>query len=352
MLNNLFGQIVVNYTENDWSKANLEELMKAVVYHKYGSPEVLKLEEVDKPTPKDDEILIKVHAVSINGSDREGLIGKPLYARMGGLRKPGYPILGSDIAGRVEVVGKNNTEFQVGDEVFGEIPGYHGGFAEYVCTRGSTMARKPSSLTFEKAAAIPQAGVIALRAIRDKGQVQPGQKVLLNGAGGGAGTFALQLAKLHGAEVTGVDNTGKMDFLRSLGADYVIDYTREDFTRNGKQYDLILDVVAHRSVFAYKRALKRNGTYFFVGGSVATLFQILLLGPWIRRTTGRNIRLLAVPQNRKDLIAITQLCEAGKVRPIIDRQYPLSEVPEALRYVGEGRAKGKIVITVEQNNKI
>ncbi len=221
-----------------------------------------------------------------------------------------------------------------------------GGFAEYVCARERALALKPASMTFEEAAAIPQAAVIALQGIRDKGQVQPGQKVLINGAGGGAGSFAVQLAKLYGAEVTGVDNTGKLDFMRSLGADHVIDYTREDFTKNGKQYDLILDVVAHRSVFAYPRALRPNGSYFFVGGSVATIFQILLLGPWIRRTTGKNIRILAVQPNRKDMISITELCEAGKIVPVIDRRYPLSEVPEALRYVGEGRAKGKVVITV------
>jgi NADPH:quinone reductase-like Zn-dependent oxidoreductase len=177
--------------------------------------------------------------------------------------------------------------------------------------------------------------------------VQPGQKVLINGAGGSQGTFALQLAKLHGAEVTGVDNTDKLDFMRSLGADHVIDYTREDFTKNGNQYDLILDVTAHRSVFAYQRALEPHGTYFAVGGSVATLLQILLLGPWIKRTTGKSIRILAVPQNRKDLISITELCEAGKIVPVIDRRYPLNEVPEALRYVSEGRSKGKVVIVVE-----
>ncbi len=253
--------------------------MKAIVRYRYGSPDVLKLEEVEKPTPSDDEVLIKIHAVSINGSDREGLIGKPLYVRIGGLRKPGYPILGSDIAGRVEQAGKNITQFKPGDEVFGEIPGYHGGFAEYACAPENTLTRKPVSLTFEEAAAIPQGGVIALQGIREKGQVQPGQQVLINGAGGSAGSFAIQLAKLYGAEVTGVDNTGKMDFLRSLGADHVIDYTKEDFTKQRKQYDLILDLIAHRSVFAYKRALKPNGTYFFVGGSVWTLFQILFLGP-------------------------------------------------------------------------
>jgi NADPH:quinone reductase-like Zn-dependent oxidoreductase len=323
--------------------------MKAVIYRNYGPPEVLKLEEVQKPAPTDDEILIKVCAVSVNGSDREGLVGKPLYARSGGLLKPGRRILGSDIAGRVEFAGRNNTEFKPGDEVFGELPGYHGGFAEYVCTSGRTMALKPTSLTFEEAAAIPQAGVIALQGIREKGQVLPGQKVLINGAGGSAGSFAVQLAKLHGAEVTGVDNTGKLDFMRSLGADHVIDYTREDFTRNRNQYDLILDVVAHRSVLAYKRALRPDGTYFFVGGSVAVLFQILFLGPWIRRTAGRNMRLLVVPQNRKDLVAITELCETGKISPVIDRRYSLNEVPEALRYVSEGRAKGKVVISLINN---
>jgi NADPH:quinone reductase-like Zn-dependent oxidoreductase len=245
------------------------------------------------------------------------------------------------------MAGKGIKEFRPGDEVFGEIPGYHGGFAEYACAPENTLARKPASLSFEEAAAIPQGGVIALQGIREKGQVQPGQQVLINGAGGSVGSFAVQLAKLYGAEVTGVDNTGKMAFLRSLGADHVMDYTREDFTRNRKQYDLILDLIAHRSAFAYSRALKPNGTCFFAGGSVATLLQILLFGPWIKRTTGRNIRLLMVPQNNKDLISITQLCEAGKVVPVIDKQYPLSEVPEAFRYILEGRAKGKVVITVE-----
>jgi NADPH:quinone reductase-like Zn-dependent oxidoreductase len=326
--------------------------MKAIVYTKYGPPEVLQLKEVAKPAPKDDEVLIKIHAVSINGSDWEGLIGKPLYARLGGLSKPSHPILGSDIAGRVDNVGRSIREFQKGDEVFGEVPGYHGGFAEYVCAPEKTLARKPASLTFEEAAAIPQGGVIALWGIREKGKVQPGQHVLINGAGGSAGMFAVQLAKLYGAEVTGVDNTDKMDFLRSLGADHVIDYTRQDFTKSGNQYDLILDVIAHRSVFSYQRALKPTGTFFCVGGSAATLFQVLLLGPWIKRITGKNLRILVVPQNRNDLLSITKLCEAGQVVPMIDRRYSLSEVPEALRYHGEGHAKGKVVITVENDNKI
>lgn len=216
--------------------------MKAIVYTEYGSPDVLELREVPKPVPADNEILIKVHAVSVNRSDWEGLIGEPLYARVGGLRKPRRQILGSDIAGRVEVTGKNNTQFRPGDEVFGEMEEYRGGFAEYVCARGKLLALKPARMTFEEASAIPQAGVIALQSIREKGHVQPGQKILINGAGGGAGIFAIQLAKMYGAEVTGVDNTGKLDFMRSLGANHVIDYTREDFTRNGKQYDLILDL--------------------------------------------------------------------------------------------------------------
>lgn len=320
--------------------------MKAIVYTRYGPPEVLHLSEVEKPVPKDDEVLIQVHAVSINGADREGLIGRPLYARIGGLRRPGNPILGSDIAGIVEAAGREITEYKSGDEVFGEIPGYHGGFAEYACAPERTLMLKPAGLSFEQAAAIPQAGTIALRGIRTEGQVQPGQQVLINGAGGSTGSFAVQLARLAGAEVTAVDHTGKLDFLRSLGADQVIDYTRQDFTKMGVQYDLILDVIAHRSAFSYGQALKPNGTVFVVGGSVATLFQIVLLGPWIKKRTGKNIRLLMVPQNREDLMAITELITAGQVRTVIDRVYPLSETPEAMRYVASGEARGKVVIRV------
>jgi NADPH:quinone reductase-like Zn-dependent oxidoreductase len=222
---------------------------------------------------------------------------------------------------------------------------YHGGLAEYVRTPGTTWTLKPTGLTFEQAAAIPQAGVIALQGVRDK--VHPGQEVLINGAGGGTGSFAIQLAKLYGAEVTGVDNTEKLDFMRSLGADHVIDYTRQDFTKIGKQYDLILDLIAYRSAFAYARALKTNGSYYAVGGSVSTFLQFFLFGPWIRRTSGKNVRLLVVQRNRKDLEYITQLCIAGKIKLMIDRRYPLSQVPEALRYLGEGHAKGKVVITLE-----
>jgi NADPH:quinone reductase-like Zn-dependent oxidoreductase len=320
--------------------------MKAVVYTRYGPPDVLQLKEVAKPTPKDDEVLIKVRAAAVNRSDWEGLRGKPLYARIGGLLRPRHHILGSDIAGRVEMAGRNIRRFRPGDEVFGDILPRLGGFAEYVCARESALAPKPASMTFEEAAAIPQSAVIALQGIRDKGRVQPGQKVLINGAGGGAGTFAVQLAKLYGAEVTGVDNTGKLDFVRSLGADHVIDYTQEDFTKNGKQYDLILDIVAHRSVFAYKRALRSNGSYFLTGGSVATIFQILLLGPGISMIESKKIRILAVRPNIEDLNFMKELIEAGKVTPVIDKTYPLSEVPEAIGYVGDGRAQGKVVISV------
>jgi len=322
--------------------------MKAIVYHKYGSPDVLKLDEVEKPAPTDTEVLVKVHAVSVNLSDWEGLTGSPFYARFGGLLRPGEPILGSDIAGRVEAVGRNVKRFQPGDEVYGLMWAYKGGFAEYACPREKDLALKPAAMTFEAAATIPQAGVIALQGIRDKGQVQPGQKVLIVGAGGGAGSFAVQLAKLHGAEVTGVDNSGKLGFMRSLGADHVIDYTREDFSRNGVQYDLILDVVAHRPVSAYNRALGPNGKCYIVGGSFSTFFQILLLGSWIGRGAGKKMSILAVGASAKDMVSMTELCEAGKIVPVIDRQYRLSEVPEALRYLGAGQAKGKVVITVGQ----
>lgn len=320
--------------------------MKAIVYERYGPPEVLNLAELPQPVPTDDELLIKIYAVSVNGADHERMVGRPLYARIGGLTKPGSPILGSDIAGRVEAVGKNITEFQPGDFVFGEIPGYQGGFAEYVACSDKYLVRKPDGLSFAQAATIPQAGVIALQGIRDKGGAQSGMQVLINGAGGSAGTFAVQLAKLYGAQVTGVDNAGKLDFVRSLGADHAIDYKRQDFTKSGKQYDLILDVIAHRSVFDYKRALAPQGNYFYVGGSVGLLLQILLLGPLIKKRSGKSIRMLFVEQGREPLLAITDLVLNGKVIPVIDSEYPLSEAREAMRRVAEGRARGKVVITV------
>lgn len=323
--------------------------MKAVIYDRYGHPEGLKLAEVDSPIPTADQILIKIQAVSINGSDREKLIGKPLYSRIDGLFKPRNKILGSDIAGRVEAVGPNITEFKAGEAVFGELPGYHGGLAEYVCTSGQTLLPKPPEMTFEEAAAIPQGGSIAYHAICRSGQVQSGHHVLINGAGGSAGVFAVQLAKLAGAEVTGVDNAGKLDFIRSLGADHALDYAREDYTKRGPQYDLILDLIAHRSVFAVQRALRPEGTYNLVGGAVSTMLQLLFLGPVFKRAAGKKMRLLAVPQNRQDLAAITDLCTSGQVTPVIDRLFSLNDAAEALRYVADGHARGKVVIVIGED---
>lgn len=321
--------------------------MKAVIFHRYGSPDELTLTDVEKPVPTADQILIKIHAVSINGSDREKLAGRPLYVRFDGPFKPGRQILGSDIAGVVEAAGQNITDFKPGDAVFGEIPGYHSGFAEYVVTSGRTMLPKPNELTFGEAAAVPQGGVIAYQGIIEKGRVGTGQQVLINGAGGSAGVFAVQLAKNAGAEVTAVDNAGKLDFLRTLGANHVVDYRREEFTRSGRQYDLILDLIAHRSPFAIRHALRPGGSYFFVGGSLGKLFQILLLGPLLKRLTDKRFNLLAVPQNREDLKSITQLILGGEVKPIIDRTFSLEQTPDAMRYVSEGRALGKVVINVE-----
>ncbi|MCP4601170.1 MAG: NAD(P)-dependent alcohol dehydrogenase [Proteobacteria bacterium] len=324
--------------------------MKAIVYQKYGSPDVLELKEVEKPTPKDNDVLIKVHAASLNASDWEFLRGSPLYTRIWGLLKPKYKILGSDIAGRVEAVGRNVTRFQKGDAVFGDIFECWGGFAEYVCAPESSLILKPDSITFDEAAAIPQAANVAVQGLRYKGQIQPGQKVLINGAGGGSGSFAVQIAKLFGAEVTGVDNTGKLDMMRSIGAGQIIDYTQEDFTQNEQRYDLILDLVASHSIFDYKRALTPRGVYVIVGGSLAYIFQTLFLGSLISMTGTKKFGILAVKPN-KDLAFIIELIESGKVVPIIDKRYSLSEVPEALRYLGEGHARGKVVITLERTNR-
>ena len=320
--------------------------MKAVVYTRYGPPEVLRLAEVKTPAPADDEVLVKVCAVSLNGSDSETLRGTPLYSRIGGPFRPRRHILGSDIAGRVEATGRAVTRFKPGEDVFADVLDRMGGFAEYACVPQSALAPMPAGLSYEQAAALPQAGAIALQGIRDRGQVQPGQKVLINGAGGGAGMYAVQLAKLAGAEVTGVDNTEKLEFVSSLGADRAIDYTREDFTRSGRAYDLVLDLAAHRSAFACKNALGPGGRYLYVGGSVATLLQILLLGPLIGRAGRKKIRLLAVRLGVQRLAPLVELCQAGKITTVIDRRYQLSQVPDALRYLGEGHAKGKVIILV------
>ncbi|TKJ25831.1 MAG: alcohol dehydrogenase [Promethearchaeota archaeon Loki_b31] len=320
--------------------------MKAIVCTKYGPPDVLQLKEVDKPTPKDNEVLVKVHAASLNAADLDYLRGRPMV-RIGGLRKPRYKILGSDIAGRVEAVGRNVKQFQPGDDIFVDLSvcGF-GAFAEYVCVPEKPLALKSASMTFEEAATLPQAAILALQGLRDKSQIQPGQKVLINGAGGGVGTFAVQIAKLFGAEVTGVDSTEKLDMVRSIGADQVIDYTQEDFTKSGQRYDLILDVVVSRSISDYKRALNPKGVLRMVGGSMARVFKAMFLGSLISRSKKMSI-VMWKPNKKEDLVFLTELFEAGKIVPIIDRCYPLGEVAEAFRYLEEGHHQGKLVITID-----
>ena len=324
--------------------------MKAIVFSKYGSPDVLHLEEVEKPTPKDDEALIEVRAASINDWDWQLLEGRFINRLFSGLLRPKIRILGCDVAGRIEAVGANVKQFQPGDEVFGDFcqVGF-GGFAEYVCAPEKAFALKPASMTFEQAAAIPQAAMLAVQVLIDVGKIQPGQKLLINGAGGGVGTFALQIAKLYdGVTVTAVDSAAKLDMLRSMGADHVVDYTVEDFTRTGQRYDIILDVKTNRPIRDYVRALNPNGAYVTVGGSMTRLIQALLLRPWILRVHKKHIRIVVLKAN-KDLAYMKELFEAGKVVPVIDGPYTLREVPEALRYFGAGHHKGKVIITLEQD---
>ena len=327
--------------------------MKAIVATKYGSADVLQVQQVAKPTPKDNEVLVEVHAVSVNAGDEHLLTGKPFVMRlMGfGLLKPKNTILGAAIAGRVEAVGRNVKQFQPGDEVFGDLSaGGWGGFAEYVCTNEDALVLKPSSLSFEEAAAVPLAAVTALQGLRNKAPIQPGQQVLIYGASGGVGTFAVQIAKAFGAEVTAVCSTRNVDIMRSIGADHVIDYTQEDFTQNGQQYDLILAANGDHSISDYKRALSPNGTYVMTGGSDKQMMQAMLLGPWMSRSGSQKMGNLAAKPNQKDLAFMKGLLEAGKVKPVIDRCYPLSEGIEAIRYFEAGHAKGKVVITVVQTS--
>ena len=327
--------------------------MKAIVNHNYGSPDVLKLEEVQKPTPGDNEVLVKVHASSANAGDWHLMRGDPFLIRLGmGLRKPKIKTLGADVAGWVEAVGSNVKHFQPGDEVFGDLSTYgFGAFAEYVSVPEDAFVPKPANSTFEQAAAVPEAAVTALQALRDHGQIQPGHKVLINGASGGVGTFAVQIAKALGAEVTGVCSTGKVEMVRSIGADHVIDYTQEDFSQNGQQYDLILAVGGARSISEYRRALSPTGKYVMIGGSSMTQFyQAMLYGPWMSMTGSQKMGLMLVKPNQKDLAFVKDLMEAGKVVPVIDKEYPLSEVPEAIRYLEAGRAQGKVVIKLGNKN--
>jgi len=325
--------------------------MKAIVYYKYGSPDVLQLKDVEKPTPKDDEVLIKVYAASVNKYDWHFLTADIFLIRLmgGGLLKPKNTRLGADIAGRVEAVGRNVKQFRPDDEVFGDIG--HGGFAEYACAPENALVLKPAHSSFEEAAAIPMAAITALQGLRDTGQMQPGQKVLINGASGGVGTFAVQIAKLFGAEVTAVCSTRNVELARSLGADHIIDYTREDFTRNRQQYDLILAANGYHSLLAYKRALTPKGIYVMAGGSTAQIFQAMLMGSRMSETGGKQMRAGMAKRNQKDLAFLKELVEAGKVVPVMDRCYPLSEAAEALRYLGAGHARGKVVITMEHDSK-
>ena len=318
--------------------------MKAIVYSKYGGPEVLQLKEIEKPSPKDNEVLIKVHAVSINDWDLGLLRGDLVNRLLNGMLKPKRKILGSDIAGRIESVGKNVTKFKPGDEVYGDLSSYWGGFAEYACAREISLALKPPAMSFEAAAAIPQAAMLAVQGLIDKGKIRPGQKLLINGAGGGVGTFGMQIAKLYGVETTGVDSTGKQDMLRLMGFDHVIDYTKQDFTKNGQCYDLVFDVKTNRSMFGYARALCPNGIYVTVGGSMSRLLQALLLAPWISMVRKKHIRIVALKTN-KDLPYMNELFEAGKLKPVIDGPYQLHEFIEAFRLFDKAEHKGKVVIT-------
>jgi len=319
--------------------------MKAIVYTEYGPPDVLKIDEVEKPTPKDKQVLIKVHAASINAADWRGM-RYPILDRLigGGLLKPKNTRVGSDVAGRVEAVGENVKQFRPGEEVFGCAKG---AFAEYVLAREAYLALKPANSSFEKAAAVPVAALTALQGIRYAGGIRPGQKVLIQGASGGVGTFVVQLAKSFGAEVTAVCSPRNLDMARSIGADHVIDYTKEDFTRNRQCYDLIFAVNGYHSLSDYKRALNPQGIYVCAGGTLPQIFQAMLLGSLVSKNGDKKMGNMGIAKvNQEDLVTLGELLEAGKIVPVIDRGYPLSEIAEAIRYVEEEHAQGKVIITV------
>ena len=321
--------------------------MKAVLQTRYGSPDVLKFVELDKPFPKHDQVLIRVQAIGLNMADWRLLTGNPFFIRLMGLGKGKVP--GSDMAGRVQAIGQEVEQFRPGDEVYGDIFSFgSGAFAEYVCLPEKALAKKPSNLTFEQAAAVPMAALTALQGLRDLGQIQAGQKVLIYGASGGVGTFAVQIARAFGAEVTAVCSTGKMDMVRSIGAGHVIDHTREDFTGNGQCYDLILAANGYRSIFKYRNALTPAGTYVMAGGSMSQIFQAMLLGPMLSKSGGRKLTGVSTRANQADLLFIKELIEDGKVTPVVDRCYPFSDIRQALAYLGEGHALGKVVISMAE----
>jgi NADPH:quinone reductase-like Zn-dependent oxidoreductase len=321
--------------------------MKAIVHEEYGSADVLQLKEIEKPTPNNEEVLVEVKAASLNAYDWHFLSADIFLIRLmgGGLLKPRNTRLGADVAGRVEAVGRNIRQFQPGDEVFGDIGSFgHGGFAEYVCVPERALTRKPANLSFEQAAAVPMAALTALQGLRDSGQLQPGQKVLIQGASGGVGTFAVQIARCLGAEVTAVCSTRNLDMARTLGAEHVINYTKEDFTRNGQRYDLILAANGYHPITAYKRALTPTGIYVMAGGAMAQMFQALALGPLLSEARGRKMRGLTTRLNQTDMALLKELLERGKVVPVIDACYPLKETAEAFRYFEKEHARGKVVI--------
>ena len=324
--------------------------MKAIICPKYGSPDVLQLREVMKPVPQEDEVLIQIHAAALNSRDLRMLQANPFFMRLmpGGLFSPKNKILGADLAGRVEAIGSNVKQFQPGDEVFGYLPGAtgRGTFAEYVCAKENLMALKPANLTFEQAAAVPEAAMTALQSLRDKGSIQPGQKVLINGASGGVGTFAVQIAKAFGAEVSAVCSTRNLDMVRSLGADHVIDYQKEDFTKSGQQYDLILAVNGYHPIADYLGALKPGGTYVVVGGSMLQLIQAMRNRKEVSKAGSQKIHIASLVQSREDLIFIRELIESEKIVPVIDACYPISNIVEAFWYFEKVHPKGKVVISM------
>ena len=321
--------------------------MQAIVQYSYGSADKLHLEEIPVPETGDNDVLVKIHAASLNAGDWRLMRATPFPMRfISGLLRPKYR-LGADIAGRVEAVGKNVKQFKPGDEVYGDISRHgFGAFAEYASIPETALALKPTTLSFDEAAAMPAAATVALQGLRDKGRIQSGQSVLVNGASGGVGTFAVQIAKAYGAEVTAVCRTRNAEMVRSIGADHVIDYTVENFTKNGQRYDLILGANGYHSIFAYKRSLKPNGTFVMSGGSSAQLAQVMSLGPAISMTGSRRMGNMLVKPNQEDLNVLRELAEARKIKPVIDRRYRLSEVPDGIRYLEQGHARGKIVITM------
>jgi len=319
--------------------------MKAIIYTEYGGMERLLMQEVAKPTPRDNEVLIRNHAASINDWDLALLHGDLINRLINGLFKPKRKILGSDIAGRIEAVGKNVTAFKPGDDVYTDLSGRWGGFAEYSCAPEKGLALKPAAMSYVDAASIPQAAMLAVQGLIDVGKIAAGQKLLVNGAGGGVGTFAVQIAKLYGVETTGVDRSDKLDMLRSIGFDHVIDHTQEDFTKNGQRYDLILDVKTNRPISAYARSLNRHGTYVTVGGSTPRLLQALLMAPFIRMFQKKGIRIVSLKPN-KDLPYMNELFVSGKLRPVIEGPFQFDEFAEAFRIYGKAAHKGKVVMTM------